>query len=77
MNKYIFGGEKIVVGIIPCRYESSRFQETIGLINNKPMMWHVYQRCLESGVLDKVYIAADDERIELEAETRLRCCDDL
>ena len=32
------------------------------------MMWHVYQRCLESGVLDEVYIATDDKRIELEAK---------
>ena len=58
-----------VVGIISCRYESSRFPgKLLALINNKPMMWHVYQRCLESRVLDKVYIAADDERLELEAK---------
>jgi len=58
-----------VVGIIPCRYASSRFPgKLLALINDKPMMWHVYQRCLESGVLDEVYIATDDERIELEAK---------
>lgn len=57
-----------VVGVIPCRYASSRFPgKPLALINNKPMMWHVYQRCLESGVLNEVYIATDDERIELEA----------
>ena len=27
------------------------------------MMWHVYQRALESNVLDEVFIATDDERI--------------
>ncbi len=27
------------------------------------MMWHVYQRALESNILDEVYIATDDERI--------------
>ena len=52
------------IGIIPCRYQSSRFPgKTLALINGKPMMWHVYQRALESGVLDEVYIATDDKRI--------------
>ena len=58
-----------VVGVIPCRYASSRLPgKSLALINDNPMMWHVYQRCLESGVLDEVYIATDDERIELEAK---------
>jgi len=58
-----------VVGVIPCRYASSRFPgKLLALINDKPMMWHVYQRCLESGALDEVYIATDDKRIELEAK---------
>ena len=53
-----------VIGIIPCRYQSSRFPgKPLALINGKPMMWHVYQRALESNVLDKVYIATDNERI--------------
>jgi 3-deoxy-manno-octulosonate cytidylyltransferase (CMP-KDO synthetase) len=52
------------IGIIPCRYESSRFPgKSLALINDRPMMWHVYQRALESNVLDEVYIATDDERI--------------
>ncbi len=59
-----------IVGIIPCRYASSRFPgKPLALINEKPMMWHVYQRCLESGVLDEVYIATDDERIQSEAQS--------
>jgi len=57
------------VGIIPCRYESSRFPgKSLVLINGKPMMWHVYQRALESSVLDEVYIATDDERISKVAD---------
>jgi len=53
-----------VIGIIPCRYESSRFPgKPLAIINGKPMMWHVYQRALESNILDEVYIATDDERI--------------
>ena len=53
-----------IIGVIPCRYKSSRFPgKSLALINGKPMMWHVYQRALESNVLDEVYIATDDERI--------------
>lgn len=53
------------IGIIPCRYQSSRFPgKPLALINNKPMMWHVYQRAIESNILDEVYIATDDSRIE-------------
>jgi 3-deoxy-manno-octulosonate cytidylyltransferase (CMP-KDO synthetase) len=52
------------IGIIPCRYQSSRFPgKPLALIDDKPMMWHVYQRALESNILDEVYIATDDERI--------------
>ena len=53
-----------IIGVIPCRYQSSRFPgKSLALISGKPMMWHVYQRALESNVLDDVYIATDDERI--------------
>lgn len=52
------------IGVIPCRYQSSRFPgKPLALIDGKPMMWHVYQRALESGILDEIYIATDDERI--------------
>ena len=52
------------IGVIPCRYQSSRFPgKPLALIDGKPMMWHVYQRALESNILDEVYIATDDERI--------------
>jgi 3-deoxy-manno-octulosonate cytidylyltransferase (CMP-KDO synthetase) len=57
-----------VVGIIPCRYQSSRFPgKPLALIGDKPMMWHTYQRALESNVLDQVYIATDDDQIAEEA----------
>ena len=53
-----------IIGVIPCRYQSSRFPgKSLALIGDKPMMWHVYQRALESGALDEIYIATDDERI--------------
>jgi 3-deoxy-manno-octulosonate cytidylyltransferase (CMP-KDO synthetase) len=54
-----------VVAIIPCRYQSSRFPgKPLAIIAGKPMMWHVYQRAMESNVLDEIYIATDDIRIE-------------
>ncbi len=53
------------VGIIPCRYQSSRFPgKSLAIISDKPMMWHVYQKSLQSNVLDEVYIATDDKKIQ-------------
>jgi len=53
-----------IIGVIPCRYQSSRFPgKPLALIHGRPMMWHVYQRALEAGVLNDVYIATDDDRI--------------
>jgi 3-deoxy-manno-octulosonate cytidylyltransferase (CMP-KDO synthetase) len=58
-----------VIGIIPCRYASTRFPgKPLVDICGKPMMWHVYQRSIESNVLDEVYIATDDNRIKKIAE---------
>ena len=59
------------IGVIPCRYQSSRFPgKSLALINEKPMMWHVYQRVLESKVCDEIYVATDDQRIK-------NACNDL
>jgi 3-deoxy-manno-octulosonate cytidylyltransferase (CMP-KDO synthetase) len=53
-----------VVGIIPCRYKSSRLPgKPLANINDMPMMWHVYQRAIEANILDEIYIATDDKRI--------------
>jgi len=53
------------IGVIPCRYESTRFPgKSLALINGMPMMWHVYQRTIESNVCDEIYIATDDDRIK-------------
>lgn len=53
------------VGIIPCRYASSRFPgKPLAEIAGKPMMWHVYQRTASCKLIDAVYIATDDARIE-------------
>ncbi len=50
------------VGIIPSRYNSSRFPgKPLANIAGKPMIQHVYERA--KAVLDDVIVATDDERI--------------
>ncbi len=50
------------LGIIPARYESSRFPgKPLVEIKGKPMIQHVYERT--SLALNNVYVATDDERI--------------
>ena len=50
------------IGIIPARYASSRFPgKPLALLSDKPMIQWVYERV--SGLLDKVVVATDDERI--------------
>lgn len=53
-----------IIGVIPARYESSRFPgKPLALINGKPMIWWVYTRCKEVKELDELYVATDDQRI--------------
>jgi 3-deoxy-manno-octulosonate cytidylyltransferase (CMP-KDO synthetase) len=48
--------------IIPARYASTRFPgKPLALINGKPMIQHVFERCCE--VCNQVAVATDDERI--------------
>nr|AEB61503.1 KdsB [Providencia alcalifaciens] len=51
--------------VIPARFGSTRLAGKPMLeISGKPIFWHVYQRCLESGFnSDDIYLATDDERI--------------
>jgi 3-deoxy-manno-octulosonate cytidylyltransferase (CMP-KDO synthetase) len=52
------------VGIIPARYNASRFQgKVIANIGGKPMIQHVWERAKKAHTLDDLIIAADDERI--------------
>lgn len=58
-------------GIIPARYESSRFPgKPLADIAGKPMFWHVHHRAQSCPDLSAVYIATDDTRIA-EAARRL------
>lgn len=54
-----------VIGVIPARYESSRFPgKPLADICGKPMIWWVYQQCKKVEELDEVYVATDSEKIE-------------
>lgn len=51
-------------GIIPARYESSRFPgKPLALILGKPMFVHVYERARQCKGLKHAALATDDERI--------------
>lgn len=53
-----------IIGVIPARYESSRFPgKPLADICGKPMIWHVYQRCKMVKDFDDVLVATDDDRI--------------
>lgn len=50
------------LGIIPARYQSTRFPgKPLALINDRPMIEWVYKKASEA--LDEVYVATDDKRI--------------
>jgi 3-deoxy-manno-octulosonate cytidylyltransferase (CMP-KDO synthetase) len=52
------------VGIIPARWNSTRFPgKPLHLVVGKPLLKHVWERCLHSKNLDSVVIATDDMRI--------------
>lgn len=59
------GEKRKVVGVIPARYQSSRFPgKPLADICGKPMIWWVYQQCLKVSELDEIIVATDDGRIE-------------
>ena len=52
------------VGIIPARWDSTRFPgKPLHPIAGKPLLKHVWERCLRAKNLDLVVIATDDMRI--------------
>lgn len=56
--------ELIVIGVIPARYSSTRLPaKALAMIHGKPMIQHVYERCLKAKLLNEVLVATDDKRI--------------
>lgn len=55
----------VIKVVIPARYGSSRLRgKPLLEINQKPIFWHVFQRCLEAGLSPvDICIATDDQRI--------------
>ena len=53
-----------VIGIIPARFHSSRFEgKVLADIGGKPMIQHVWEKANESKLLNDLIIACDDERV--------------
>lgn len=53
------------IAIIPARYASTRFPgKPLVDIKGKPMVQHVYEKAVASGLFEKVIVATDDERIQ-------------
>jgi 3-deoxy-manno-octulosonate cytidylyltransferase (CMP-KDO synthetase) len=53
-----------VIGVIPARYHSSRFEgKVLAPILGKPMIQHVWERASQARVLDDLLIACDDEKV--------------
>ncbi len=53
-----------VIGVIPARYSSTRFEgKVLADILGKPMLQHVWERAKQAMVLDDLVIACDDERV--------------
>jgi 3-deoxy-manno-octulosonate cytidylyltransferase (CMP-KDO synthetase) len=53
-----------VIGVIPCRYKSSRFPgKPIALICGKPMVWHVWNQAKKAKYVNRLIVATDDNRI--------------
>src|SRR6266581_5621737 len=55
---------KKAVGIIPARWNSTRFPgKPLHLIAGKPLLHRVWERCMRAKNLDSIIIATDDMRI--------------
>jgi 3-deoxy-manno-octulosonate cytidylyltransferase (CMP-KDO synthetase) len=52
------------VAVIPARYASSRFPgKPLAMLEGKPMIQHVWERCVASAAFSEVLVATDDGRI--------------
>jgi 3-deoxy-manno-octulosonate cytidylyltransferase (CMP-KDO synthetase) len=54
----------MIVGIIPARFASTRLMgKPLASIGGKPMIQHTYENSIKSKLLNKVVVAADDEKV--------------
>ena len=54
-----------VVGIIPARYDSKRLPgKPLALIQDRPMIQHVYEHAARAASLQRLLVATDDARIQ-------------
>jgi 3-deoxy-manno-octulosonate cytidylyltransferase (CMP-KDO synthetase) len=55
---------KKIIGVIPARYDSTRFPgKPLVNINGKPMIQHVWESSKKSKLINELYVATDDKRI--------------
>ncbi|HPR17606.1 MAG TPA: 3-deoxy-manno-octulosonate cytidylyltransferase [Candidatus Cloacimonadota bacterium] len=56
--------EQKVVAIIPARYDSTRFPgKMLAKLGTKPIIQHVYERAVQTGIFSEVVVGTDDQRI--------------
>ena len=56
--------DNLTVGLIPARWESTRFPgKPLALINDVPMIRRVYDQATKCEELDSIVVLTDDERI--------------
>ena len=53
-----------IIGVIPARYQSSRFPgKPLEMINGRPMVWWVYNQAVKVKAFHEVYVATDSQKI--------------
>lgn len=64
MQEFDKESQRTVVGLIPARYQSTRFPgKPLAEIDGVPMIKRVYEQCKKSKYLSHSYVVTDDERI--------------
>ena len=58
-----------VIGIIPARYKSTRFEgKPLAIICGKPMVWWTYNQAKKVQGIDEIYVATDSDLIKTVCE---------
>lgn len=64
MERVVSKSKLKVLGVIPARFKSSRFEgKPLALIDGIPMLVRTYQQALKSNLLHEVVVATEDDRI--------------